>query len=31
MTVKSEAIAPCKEMLVRPVNKVAEKKRTIGK
>jgi hypothetical protein len=31
MKKKSEAIATCKEMQVIPVNKVVDKKRTIGK
>jgi hypothetical protein len=30
-TEKSEAIAPCKEMPVIPVNKVVDEKRIIGK
>jgi hypothetical protein len=30
-TEKSEAIAPCKEMPVIPVNKLVDKKRIIGK
>jgi hypothetical protein len=31
MSEESEAIAPCKEMLVIPVNKLGDEKRKLGK